>query len=65
MKWNQISDARRILSRETGTVVKDWGGKLAVALIYPNTYHVGMSSLGMQTLYRLFNERSDVVCERA
>jgi len=64
MKWSQIADARRTLDRETGTIVKDWGGKLAVALIYPNTYFVGMSSLGMQTLYRLFNGHSDVVCER-
>lgn len=65
MKWEQIAEAKRILARETGTVFKDWGGKLAVALIYPNTYFVGMSNLGLQTLYRLFNSRADVVCERA
>ncbi|MBC8449454.1 MAG: radical SAM protein [Chloroflexi bacterium] len=64
MKWEQIAEAKRILARETGTIFKDWGGKLAVALIYPNTYYVGMSSLGLQTLYRLFNARHDVVCER-
>jgi len=65
MKWEQIAEAKRILERETGTIFKDWGGKLAVALIYPNTYFVGMSSLGFQTLYQLFNSRTDVVCERA
>jgi radical SAM superfamily enzyme YgiQ (UPF0313 family) len=52
------------LSRERGTVVKDWGGRLPVALVYPNTYHIGMSSLGYHTLYRLLNAQSDVVCER-
>ena len=51
--------------REEGAIFKDWGGKLPVALIYPNTYFVGMSSLGLQTLYQLLNSRADVVCERA
>ena len=36
-----------------------------MALIYPNTYHVGMSSLGFQSLYGIFNSYDDVVCERA
>src|SRR4029077_5012717 len=31
---------------------------------FPNTYYVGMSSLGFQTVYRLFNDLDDVVCER-
>jgi len=53
------------LAGEQGTIVKDWGGRLAVALVYPNTYHVGMSSLGLHALYRLFNQYDDVVCERA
>ncbi|MBC8248303.1 MAG: radical SAM protein [Anaerolineales bacterium] len=64
MKWEFIAEAKRILEREQGTIYKDWGGKLAIALAYPNTYQVGMSNLGLQTVYRLFNERADVVCER-
>ncbi|MCB0061592.1 MAG: hypothetical protein KDE19_05740, partial [Caldilineaceae bacterium] len=28
---------------ETGAVVKEWGGRMAVALTMPNTYYVGMS----------------------
>ena len=39
--------------------------RLRVALIFPNTYFVGMSNLGFQTMYRLFNEQPDIVCERA
>jgi radical SAM superfamily enzyme YgiQ (UPF0313 family) len=35
-----------------------------VALAFPNTYHVGMSNLGLQTVYRLFNADDRVVCER-
>ena len=53
-----------MLARESGTIYRDHGGKLTVALAYPNSYAVGMSSLGLQILYRLFNERPDVVCER-
>ncbi len=53
------------LKQETGTVIKDHDGKLSVALIYPNSYQVGMSNLGFQKVYHLFNRRPDVVCERA
>jgi radical SAM superfamily enzyme YgiQ (UPF0313 family) len=63
-QWKQIAAARAVLSRETGTVYKDHGGKLRVALTYPNSYSVGMSSLALQILYRLWNERPDTVCER-
>lgn len=62
--WKQIAAGKAVLSRETGAIVKDHGGKLTVALAYPNTYAVGMSSLALQILYRLFNARPDVVCER-
>lgn len=64
MKWAEIERIQRLLSRERGTIVKDWGGRLAVALIYPNTYQVGMASLGFQSVYRLFNRHPHVVCER-
>ncbi|MGD8512321.1 MAG: radical SAM protein [Deltaproteobacteria bacterium] len=53
------------LSAETGTIKKDWRGKISVALTYPNTYHVGMSNLGFQSVYRLINDLDNVVCERA
>jgi len=38
---------------------------IQVALVYPNTYHVGMSNLGFQTVYALFNSIKHVVCEIA
>jgi radical SAM superfamily enzyme YgiQ (UPF0313 family) len=57
----RASDA---LSREVGYIRKTHGGRLRVALAFPNTYFVGMSNLGFQTVYRLFNELEDVVCER-
>jgi radical SAM superfamily enzyme YgiQ (UPF0313 family) len=64
-KWQQQRDrARDILAREVGFVRKPHGGRLRVALAFPNTYFVGMSSLGFQTTYRLFNGLDEVVCER-
>ena len=35
-----------------------------MALAFPNTYFVGMSNLGFQTVYKLFNAEDDIVCER-
>ncbi len=57
--------AQEILSKEIGYVRKPHANRLRVALIFPNTYFVGMSNLGFQTIYRLFNDDPDIVCERA
>ncbi|NOT44379.1 MAG: radical SAM protein [Acidobacteria bacterium] len=62
--WQQRERARATLSREVGFVTKPHGGRLRVALAFPNTYFVGMSNLGFQTVYRLFNDSPDIVCER-
>ncbi len=58
------SDRRTTLEREVGFVQKHHGGRLRVALCFPNTYFVGMSNLGLQTVYKLFNQDERVVCER-
>jgi radical SAM family uncharacterized protein len=50
---------------EIGAIRKSWHSRISIALVYPNRYHVGMSNLGFQTLYRLFNSYDHVVCERA
>src|SRR5436853_4569710 len=62
--WEQRERAREILSKEVGFVTKPHGARLRVALAFPNTYWVGMSNLGFQTVYRLLNAQDDVVCER-
>ena len=43
---------------------KPHGGRLRIALAFPNTYFVGMSNLGFQTVYSLFNAEDGIVCER-
>jgi len=62
--WIQRERARDILAKEVGYVAKPHGGRLRIALAFPNTYWVGMSNLGFQTVYRLFNAEPDIVCER-
>src|SRR5437868_15454240 len=62
--WQQRERALLTLSKETGYITKPHGYRLRVALAFPNTYWVGMSNLGFQTVYRLFNAQDDVVCER-
>ncbi|MBI5633406.1 MAG: radical SAM protein [Nitrospirae bacterium] len=56
--------ANSLISQEKGVVFKDPGGRINIALCYPNTYSVAMSSLGFQGIYGFFNSLSDIVCER-
>jgi len=57
--WRKVQERR---AREKGAILKD--APIRVTLAYPNTYAVGMSSLGFQTAYKLFNQEPDVVAER-
>src|SRR2546425_1410453 len=62
--WEQRERAQLTLAKEVGYVKKPHGDRLRVALAFPTTYGVGMSNLGFQTVYRLFNAEDDIVCER-
>ncbi len=50
---------------ERGAIRKDPGGKLQVALVYPNAYRLGMANLGLHAVYRLINGHPRALCERA
>src|SRR5512138_2774287 len=50
---------------ERGAVRKERGGKLGVALVYPNAYRLGMANLGLHAVYRLLNDDAAALCERA
>ncbi len=65
MGWDEVKKARWQLSREQSTIIKDWGGRIPIALIYPNSYYIGMSNLGIHAIYKLLNSYPEVVCERA
>ncbi|MFH1874711.1 MAG: radical SAM protein [Pseudomonadota bacterium] len=63
--WAQILKHKKILEQEQGYIKKDWGGKISVALVFPNTYQVGMGNLAVHTIYKILNEDPQIVCERA
>jgi radical SAM superfamily enzyme YgiQ (UPF0313 family) len=56
---------KNILNSEKNAVVLKSEALLSIALVFPNSYAVGMSNLGFQTVYRLFNVLPGVRCERA
>lgn len=64
MSRKLIDKARRRLASESKSLIHPWGGRLSVALIYPNRYSHAMSNLGFLTVHHLLNERDDTLCER-
>lgn len=56
--------AKDRLSRECGAIAPKPRAAVRVALAFPNSYRVGMASLGFQLVYRMLNDIPDVSCER-
>ncbi len=55
----------RYMGGEFGSVMKDAAQvDVRYAFLFPDTYEVGMSHLGMKILYHTINEREDSWCER-
>ena len=61
----QVEKPARYIGNEINAVMKD-RDKVAVrfAMCFPDVYEIGMSHLGIQILYDMFNRREDVWCER-
>ena len=51
MTWELKNALKEIVARESGVQVFAPGARRPVAFIYPNTYHLGMSNLGLHILY--------------
>src|SRR5882672_4813040 len=64
IRQQDVDIQRKRLAKEQGTLRRDWGGRVPIALCYPNSYAVGMCNLGFQSVYALFNSAKDFVCER-
>lgn len=60
-----IEKPARYIGNEVNSVMKD-SEKVDIrfAMCFPDVYEIGMSHLGIQILYALFNQREDVWCER-
>ena len=61
----KIEKPARYIGNEINSVMKDRDKvDLRVAFSFPDVYEIGMSHLGIQILYDMFNKRSDIWCER-
>ena len=58
------SSLQERFARERGAFRYSAGARTRFALVYPNTYFVGMSNLGLHIIYDLLNRRKDTACER-
>jgi radical SAM family uncharacterized protein/radical SAM-linked protein len=60
-----VSKPARYINTEINAVHKDPASvRTKVCLLFPDTYEVGMSHLGLRILYDILNKRPDTVCER-
>ena len=60
-----IDKPARYIGNEINSVVKDTSKvDIRFAMCFPDVYEIGMSHLGIQILYDMFNKREDTWCER-
>lgn len=64
LTWRLKEKLQTTLAGEQGAKVYAPGSRDGFSLVYPNTYHVGMSNLGMHIIYQQINGRGDTACER-
>ncbi|MBW1616483.1 MAG: radical SAM protein, partial [Deltaproteobacteria bacterium] len=56
--------ALQYIASEKGAIIKNRKNRLKIALIYPNSYQIGMSNLGFQAVYKIINGFDHILCER-
>lgn len=62
----RVSKPARYVGHEWNSVVKDWEEtEVRIALIYPDAYEIGMSNLGLAILYKILNQKPQILVERA
>ncbi len=60
-----VDKPARYIGNEVNIVKKDISSvDLRIAMCFPDVYEIGMSYLGLQILYDMFNKREDTYCER-
>lgn len=61
----KIDKPARYIGNELNSVIKDKERvDIRFVMCFPDVYEIGMSHLGIQILYDMFNRRDDVWCER-
>src|SRR5262245_3294457 len=62
----RVEKPARYIGMERGAVRPDWAsGQVALLLIHPDTYGIGLPNQGVQILYEILNRRPDALAERA
>ena len=59
-----IEKPARYIGNEVNAVMKSRNVDIRFAMCFPDVYEIGMSHLGIQILYDMFNKREDTWCER-
>ncbi len=60
-----VEKPARYIGNEVNSVKKDpRKAEIRFCICFPDVYEIGMSHLGIQILYDMFNKREDVYCER-
>ena len=61
----KVEKPARYIGNELNSIVKDKDNvDIRIAMCFPDVYEIGMSHLGIQILYDMFNKREDTWCER-
>ncbi|MFO7882425.1 MAG: radical SAM protein [Kosmotogaceae bacterium] len=62
---NKITKPSRYIAKELNAIKKETSEKLRFLLLFPDTYEIGMSHLGLKILYRYLNEEDFIFAERS
>ena len=60
----KVENPARYIGNEVNSVMKDKNVDVRFCMAFPDSYQIGMSHLGIQILYDMFNQREDTWCER-
>lgn len=61
---NRVEKPARYIGGEFGVPNMEKPHKISSCIVFPDTYEIGMSNLGIKILYNILNSTEDVVCER-
>ena len=65
MSWRIKAALRELLASERGFAPLGGGGEISFVLAFGNTYRLGMSNLGFQSVFGLLSQRPEIAARRA
>jgi radical SAM superfamily enzyme YgiQ (UPF0313 family) len=64
MNMNAAEAGHEVYQEREKPPAREWGGRLPVALVFPQHYGLGISTLGWQAVFRLLQNHPETVVER-